>query len=217
MEFTAEMIAGLLGGEVVGDKNATVHTVSSIEDGKAGSLTYLANPKYEQFIYTTGCSIVLVGKEFVPAGEIKATLVKVDDVGRCVLKLLEMYNAMKPQKSGISPRASVSEKAQIGKDCYIGDFAVIEAGAKIGDGAKIYPQCYVGDGVSIGEGTKLYAGVKIYEGCHIGKGAVVAAGAIVTQDVPENAVVAGCPARVIKMKDEKTTMKTALEADLRTL
>ena len=182
MEFTAEMIAGLLGGEVVGDKNATVHTVSSIEDGKAGSLTYLANPKYEQFIYTTGCSIVLVGKEFVPAGEIKATLVKVDDVGRCVLKLLEMYNAMQPQKSGISPRASVSEKAQIGNDCYIGDFAVIEAGAKVGDGAKIYPQCYVGDGVSIGEGTKLYAGVKIYEGCHIGKRCIVHAGAVIGAD-----------------------------------
>lgn len=182
MEFTAEMIAGLLGGEVVGDKNRAVHTVSSIEEGKEGSLSYLSNPKYEHFIYTTGCSIVLVSKDFEPAEKVQATLVRVEDVGRSVLKLLEMYNAMKPQKSGISPRASISEKAQVGKDCYIGDFAVIEAGAKIGDGAKIYPQCYIGDGVTIGEGTKLYAGVKIYEGCHIGKRCIIHAGAVIGAD-----------------------------------
>ena len=88
MEFTAEMIAGLLGGEVAGDKNTAVHTVSAIEEGRQGSLTYLTNPKYEQFVYTTECSIVLVGKDFVPKQEVKATLVKVDDVGRSVLQLL---------------------------------------------------------------------------------------------------------------------------------
>ena len=182
MEFTAEMIAGLLAGEVAGDKNTAVHTVSSIEEGRQGSLTYLTNPKYEQFVYTTECSIVLVGKDFVPKQEVRATLVKVDDVGRSVLQLLEMYNAMKPQKTGISRLASVSEKAEVGKDCYIGDFAVIEAGAVIGDGAKIYPQCYVGDGVRIGAGTKLYAGVKIYEGCRIGERCIIHAGAVIGAD-----------------------------------
>ena len=113
MKFTAEMIAGLLSGEVVGDKNAAVHTVSSIEEGKEGSLSYLSNPTYEQFIYTTDCSIVLVAKTFEPAQNVKATLIKVEDVGRSVLQLLEMYNAMKPQKSGISPRASISEKNSV--------------------------------------------------------------------------------------------------------
>lgn len=182
MEFTAEMIAGLISGEVVGDKNAAVHTVSSIEGGGKGSLSYLSNPKYEPFIYTTGCSIVLVGRDFEPKSEVKATLIRVDDVNMCVLKLLEMYNAMKPQKSGISRLASISDKAKVGKDCYIGDFAVIEAGAEIGDGAKIYPQCYIGDGVKIGEGTKLYAGVKVYEGCRIGKRCILHAGAVIGAD-----------------------------------
>ena len=182
MEFTAEAIAGFLGGEVVGDKSAAVHTVSSIEEGGAGSLTYLANPKYERFVYTTGCSIVLVSKEFEPRAPIGATLVRVDDVGRSVLRLLEMYNAMKPQKRGVSPRASVAEGAQVGNGCYIGDFAVIEAGAKIGDGAKIYPQCYVGDGVRIGAATTLYAGVKVYEGCRIGERCIIHAGAVIGAD-----------------------------------
>lgn len=182
MEFTAEMIAGLISGEVVGDKSAAVHTVSSIEGGGKGSLSYLSNPKYEPFIYTTGCSIVLVGRDFEPKSEVKATLIRVDDVNACVLKLLEIYNAMKPQKSGISRLASISDKAKVGKDCYIGDFAVIEAGAEIGDGAKIYPQCYIGDGVKIGEGTKLYAGVKVYEGCRIGRRCILHAGAVIGAD-----------------------------------
>ena len=101
MEFTAEMIAGLLGGSVVGDKNAAVHTVSSIEGGKKGSLTYLSNPKYEQYIYSTEASIVLVGNDFEPTAPVAATLIKLPDVGAAVLKLLEMYNAMKPKKKGI--------------------------------------------------------------------------------------------------------------------
>ena len=93
MEFTAEMIAGFLGGDIVGNKDAKVHTVSSIEEGRAGSLAYLTNPKYEPFLYTTGASIVLVDRAFEPSQPVAATLVKVDDAGACVLKLLEMYNA----------------------------------------------------------------------------------------------------------------------------
>ncbi|MBQ5635797.1 MAG: UDP-3-O-(3-hydroxymyristoyl)glucosamine N-acyltransferase [Alistipes sp.] len=182
MQFTAEMIAGLLGGEVVGNKDAAVHTVSSIEGGKEGGLSYLTNPKYEQYVYTTACSIVLVDKSFEPKQEFSTTLIKVDNVGACVLQLLEMYNAMKPQKMGISPRASVSEKAKVGNDCYIGDFAVVEDGAVIEDGAKIYPQCYVGDGVRIGAQTKLYAGVKIYEGCVIGSRCIIHSGAVIGAD-----------------------------------
>lgn len=182
MKFTADMVAGLLGGEVVGDKNASIYTVSSIEGGKEGGLAYLSNPRFEQYLYTTACSVVLVERNFVPKKEVKATMIKVDDVNACVLRLLSMYNAMKPQKKGISKLASVSSKAKIGKDCYIGDFAVVEAGAVVGDGAKIYPQCYVGDNVHIGEKTMLYAGVKIYEGCKIGARCIIHAGAVIGAD-----------------------------------
>ena len=182
MQFTAEMIAALLSGEIVGDKGATVSTVSSIDGGKAGSLAYLTNPKYEQYIYTTEASIVLVDKSFEPKEAVKATLIKVENVGECVLNLLEMYNAARPRKQGISKLASVSEKATIGEGCYIGDFVVVEAGVKIGDNVQLYPQCYIGDNVTIGEGTKLYAGVKIYEGCVIGKNCILHAGAVIGAD-----------------------------------
>ena len=182
MQFTAEMIAGMLNGEIVGDKNAAVSTVSSIDGGKAGSLAYLTNPKYEQYIYTTEASIVLVDKTFEPKAEIKATLIKVENVGECVLNLLEMYNATRPQKSGISKMASINESASVGESCYIGDFAVVERGAKLGNKVQIYPQCYIGDNVEIGEGTKLYPGVKIYEGCKIGRNCIIHAGAVIGAD-----------------------------------
>ncbi len=182
MQFTAEMIAGLLNGVIVGDKNATVSTVSSIDGGKAGSLAYLTNPKYEQFVYTTEASIVLVDSTFEPKEEVKTTLIKVENVGQCVLNLLEMYNAARPRKQGISKLASISEKATIGENCYIGDFVVIEDGAKIGDNVQLYAQCYVGDNVTIGEGTKFYPGVKIYEGCKIGKNCIFHAGVVIGAD-----------------------------------
>ena len=182
MQFTAEMIAAALSGEVVGNKDATVSTVSSIDGGKAGSLAYLTNPKYEQYIYTTEASIVLVDKSFEPKGEVKTTLVKVANVGECVLNLLEMYNATKPRKTGISKMASINEGATLGEGCYVGDFAVVERGAKIGDNVQIYPQCYIGDNVTIGEGTKIYPGVKIYEGCKIGKNCILHAGAVIGAD-----------------------------------
>ena len=182
MQFTAEMIAGLLGGTIVGDKGTTVSTVSSIDGGKAGSLAYLTNPKYEQYIYTTEASIVLVDSTFEPKQEVKTTLIKVDNVAQCVLNLLEMYNASRPQKRGISKLASIHEGAVMGEDCYVGDFTVVEATAKIGDKVQIYPQCYIGDNVTIGEGTKIYPGVKIYEGCVVGKNCILHAGVVIGAD-----------------------------------
>ena len=182
MEFTAEMIAGFLGGEVVGDKNAKVHTVSSIEGGKAGSLAYLTNPKYEPFLYTTGASIVLVDRAFTPSQPVAATLVRVDDAAACVVRLLAMYEAAKPRRKGISGRASVASDASVGEECYIGDFAVVEEGARIGRGCQIYPQVYVGRGVVIGDGTTLYPGVKIYEGCVVGSRCILHAGAVIGAD-----------------------------------
>lgn len=182
MEFTAEMIAGFLGGEIVGDKSAAVHTVSSIEEGKKGSLAYLTNLKYEEFLYTTGASIVLCDKSFEPKQEVPATLIKVDNAAECIVKLLQMYAASKPRRKGISERASVAETATVEGDTYVGDFAVIEQGAKVGANCQIYPQVYIGAGVTVGEGTTLYPGVKIYEGCHIGKNCILHAGAVIGAD-----------------------------------
>ncbi len=182
MEYTAEMIAGLLSGEVVGDKGTKVHTVSSIEEGKAGSMAYLTNPKYEPHLYTTQASIVLVNRTFEPSQPVKATLVKVDDAGAAILQLLEMYNAMRPKKEGIAKICSISEKASVGEKCYVGDFAVVEAGAKVGDRCQIYPQVYVGDGVVIGDDTILYPGVKVYAGCRIGSRCIIHAGAVIGAD-----------------------------------
>ncbi len=182
MQFTAEMIAGLLNGTIVGDKGAMVSTVSSIEGGKPGTLAYLTNPKYEPYIYTTKASIVLVDKSFEPKQEVEATLIKVENVGECVLSLLEMYNASRPRKKGVSKLSSISEEAVVGEDCYIGDFTVVERGAKIGAQCQIYPQCYIGDNVSIGEGTTIYAGVKIYEGTVIGRNCILHSGVVLGAD-----------------------------------
>ncbi len=182
MEFSAEMIAGFLGGEIVGDKNATVHTVSSIEEGKAGSLAYLTNLKYEPHLYTTGASIVLVDRTFEPSQEFTTTLIKVDNAGACVLKLLEMYNAAKPRRKGVAKLSSIAEGVEIDPETYVGDFAVIEEGAKIGKNCQIYPQVYIGRGVTVGDNTTLYAGVKIYEGCHVGKDCILHAGAVIGAD-----------------------------------
>ncbi len=182
MEFTAEMIAGFLSGEIVGDKEAKVHTVSSIEEGQAGSLAYLTNLKYEPFLYTTRASIVLVDRTFTPSQPVAATLVKVDDAAQCVLRLLEMYNAAKPRRRGISPQASIASGAEVGEECYVGDFTVVEQGVKIGRGCQIYPQVYLGAGVAVGEGTILYPGVKVYEGCRIGRNCILHAGAVIGAD-----------------------------------
>jgi len=182
MEFTAEMIAGILNGEIVGDPRTAVHTVSSIEEGRAGSLAYLTNPRYEPFLYTTGASIVLVDRSFEPSAEVGATLVKVDDVGAAIVQLLAIYAASKPRRKGVSPRASIDETATVGGESYVGDFAVVERGAKIGPNCQIYPQVYIGPGVEIGEGTTLYAGVKIYEGCRIGRNCILHAGAVIGAD-----------------------------------
>ncbi|WP_418982697.1 UDP-3-O-(3-hydroxymyristoyl)glucosamine N-acyltransferase [Alistipes sp.] len=182
MEFTAEMIAGFLGGRIEGDPQVRVHTVSSIEEGQAGSLAYLSNPKYEPYLYTTRSSIVLVDNSFTPAQPVAATLIHVEDAAQCVLRLLEMYNAAKTRRTGISDKAHISAQASVGDECYVGEFAVIEQDVRIGRGCQIYPQVYIGAGVTVGEGTILYPGVKIYEGCRIGARCILHAGAVIGAD-----------------------------------
>lgn len=182
MEFTAELIAGFLGGEVVGDKNAKVWTISKIEEGADGSLAFLANPKYEHYIYETKATIVMVNRTFEPTATVPCTMVRVDDAYACFAKLLELYAANRPQKHGLSERAAVAESAVLGQDCYVGEFTVIADDVRIGNNVKIFPQAYIGDRVKIGDNVTINAGVKIYEDCVIGNNVIVHAGSVIGAD-----------------------------------
>lgn len=182
MEFTAEMIAGFLGGEIVGDKDAAVSAMAKIEDGAAGALSFLSNPKYEPYLYTTDSSIVIVNRSLEPRMPVRATMIRVDDAYGSFAKLMELYVANKPRKKGISPQAVIHQTATLGRDCYVGEFAVVEAGAVVGDNCRIYPQVYVGDRVRIGNNVTLHPGVKIYEECVIGDEVTVHAGAVIGAD-----------------------------------
>jgi UDP-3-O-[3-hydroxymyristoyl] glucosamine N-acyltransferase len=183
MEFSAGQIAQFLNGEVFGNPEVTVSGLSKIEHGEQGTLSFLANPKYTEFIYTTKASIVIVNTSFIPEHEINATLVKVEDAYGAFAKLLEIYDQYRRSGLvGISSLAFIHPTAKVGEDVYIGEFAVISANAVIGKGTKIYPQVYVGDGASVGEDTILNPGVKIYHACVIGNRCVLHAGVVIGSD-----------------------------------
>lgn len=182
MEYTAEMIAGLLNGTVEGDPGTKVHTIAKIEEGKPGALSFLANPKYEQHIYSTGSSVVLVRKEFRPARQVRATLIRVDDPYQSVARLLQIYEAARPAPKGIHPSAVTDETASVGEDVYLGAYAVVSANAVIGSGSRIYPHTWIGDGVRIGRNCILYAGVRVYNDCVIGDNCILHAGAVIGAD-----------------------------------
>lgn len=182
MEFTAEMIAGFLGGTIVGDKDAKVWTVAKIEEGRNGALSFLSNPKYEHYIYDSDSSIIIINNDFVPEKAVKATLIKVENAYASFAKLLELYTANKPQKEGVSPQASISTSAKMGEGCYVGEFAVISDGATVGNSCKIYPQVYVGDRVTLGDNVTLHPGVKIYEECVIGNNVTIHSGSVIGAD-----------------------------------
>jgi len=184
MEFSAQQIAAILEGEIVGNPNETVHGLSKIEEGKKGTLSFLANPKYEEFIYTTRASIVIVNKDFTPQKELNAetTLIKVEEAYSCFAKLLGMYDEAMAKKPVIEDQAYISPNAQIGKDVYIGAFTYISDGAVIADGAHIYPNSYIGDNVKVGENTKIYPGVKIYRNCVIGAACTLHSGVVIGAD-----------------------------------
>lgn len=182
MNFTAALIAEFLKGSVDGNPEATVNDISKIEEGKPGTLSFLANPKYEKYIYNTQSSIVIVNADFKPQKGISATLVRVENAYESFAALLRLYEQSKPRKSGISKMAAISDSASLGKELYVGDFTVISANASIGDGVQLYPQVYVGDHVKIGEGSILHPGVKVYEGCVIGANCVIHAGAVIGAD-----------------------------------
>jgi UDP-3-O-[3-hydroxymyristoyl] glucosamine N-acyltransferase len=182
MEFTAKTVADFLKGEIIGDPNIKVSEVSSIEEGKPGALTFLANPKYETYIYTTKASIVLVSKDFNPKKNVPATMVKVDDSYKAFASLLDLYQNSLPQKSGIDPKASIQPTAKIGADCYVGDFSVIGDNVELGNNVKVYPQVYLGDLVKIGRNSIIYPGVKIYNGCIIGENCIIHSGTVIGSD-----------------------------------
>lgn len=182
MEFTAKQIAGFIQGKVEGDENATVHTFCKIEEGRPGAISFLSNPKYTHYLYNTEASIVLINDDLVLEEPVKATLIRVENAYECVAKLLQMYAAAQPQKTGIDPLAFISPNAKVGENCYIGAFAYIGDGVEIGDGSQIYPHVYVGDGVKIGEKALLYPNVTIYHGCRLGKSVTIHAGSVIGAD-----------------------------------
>ena len=193
MELTAAELAKIVQGEVVGDASVKVHTYSKIEEAEEGSLSFLANPKYTHFVYTTKASILLVRKDFVPEMPIGVTLIKVEDPYATLAMLLNMVSAAEEQKqAGIENPVFVSEGVCLPEDIYLGAFSYIGKNVEIGSGVKIYPQCYVGDGVKIGDGTTLYPGVRVYKGCRIGNRCILHAGVVVGSDgfgfAPENGV-----------------------------
>ncbi len=182
MEFTAQIVAGFLKGTIEGNPDVKVNTVSKIEEGKPGSLAFLANPKYTPYIYTTEASIVLVSHDFVADAPIKATLIRVANPYESFASLLELYSQSKQPKSGIETPSFIHESAKIGDNIYIGAFAYISENAQVGKNVKIFPNVFIGNGVKIGNNTTLYPGVKIYEDCIIGNDCVIHANAVIGAD-----------------------------------
>jgi len=182
MVFTAQQIADFLKGEIVGNPDIQVSDFAKIEEGKAGTLTFLANPKYEEYIYTTQADIVLVNDDFTPTTEIKPTLIKVPNAYAALAQLLQLADQAKGRKSGIEPMTQIAESAQLGESVYIGSFAYISSNVVIGNNTQIYPQTFIGENVTIGENTILYPGVKIYAGCKIGSNCILHAGAVIGSD-----------------------------------
>ncbi|HSV77024.1 MAG TPA: UDP-3-O-(3-hydroxymyristoyl)glucosamine N-acyltransferase [Bacteroidales bacterium] len=182
MEFSASQIAGFVKGTIEGNPDIKVNRFAKIEEATPGSLTFLSNPAYTPFIYTTTASIVLVSNDFVPEKTLASTLVRVADPYLALAALLELYQSQLPTKSGISSLAFISSSATIGEGVYIGEFVYIGENVKIGDHVKIYPHCYVGDQVSIGAGTVLYSGVRIYHDCKVGSTCTVHSNAVIGAD-----------------------------------
>lgn len=182
MKFTAEQIAGILEGEVVGNPNAEVSKLSKIEEGEVGSLTFLANPKYNNYIYTTKATIAIVNKSFEPENEVATTLIKVEDAYKSFSKLLEFYNQIKLNKTGVEVPVVLSETATHGTNFYLGAFSYVGENVSIGDNVKIFPNTFIGDNVTIGNNTIIFAGAKVYSECVIGAGCTIHSGAIIGAD-----------------------------------
>jgi UDP-3-O-[3-hydroxymyristoyl] glucosamine N-acyltransferase len=182
MEFTASTIAGFLKGEIEGNPATIVSNIARIEDGFTGAISFLANPKYEHYIYTTKSSIVLVNKTFVAAAKIEATLIRVDNAYEAFASLLRLVDQARPRKTGIHPTAVIEATAKVGSDVYIGPYAYIGENCFIGNNCLIYPHVYIGDSTHIGKNCILNPGVKIYHECILGEGCIIHAGTVIGSD-----------------------------------
>ena len=184
MEFTAEQIAGILEGEVVGNATASVHTLAKIEEGVPGAISFLANPKYEEYVYQTGSTICIVNKTFQPTKALPETLtlVKVEDAYACFAKLLHFYDQMTKKQPKIETNSHISESATVGESLFLGSFSYISDGAKIGNHVVIYPHVTIGENVVIGDHTVVYPNVSIYRDCIIGSNCTIHSGAVIGAD-----------------------------------
>jgi UDP-3-O-[3-hydroxymyristoyl] glucosamine N-acyltransferase len=182
MDFTARQIADFLKGTIVGDETVRVNNVSKIEEGKPGTLSFLANPKYQKYIYDTKSSIVLVNQDLKLEKKVGATLIRVPDAYEAFANLLDLYEQSKPRKTGISDKISLAATARTGKDVYIGDFAVIGERAVLGNNVQVHAQVFIGDDVEIGNNTILHPGVKILKECRIGDNCVIHSGTVIGSD-----------------------------------
>lgn len=183
MQFTIKQIANLLNGEVRGDDSLIVSKLAKIEQGNTGDISFLSNSKYEQFIYTTKASAVIVGKDFVPKKDISASLIVVDNPYNSFTQLLEEYQKiLNFSKKGVEQPVFVGHGTEIGEGVYQGAFSYIGSNTRIGKNVKIHPQVHIGDNAVIGDNTIIFAGVKIYSNSVIGNNCVIHAGAVIGSD-----------------------------------
>jgi UDP-3-O-[3-hydroxymyristoyl] glucosamine N-acyltransferase len=184
MQFTAQQIADLIGGTVDGDKDAVVNSLSKIEEGKPGSISFLSNPAYNQYLYETNASVVIIASDFQPEKPLKktCTLIRVASPREAFAKMLDFYSHLKNQKKGIEQPSFIHPSTEIGSDTYIGAMSSIGENCSIGNGVKIYPGCIIGDNVKIDERTVIYPGVKIYSDTKIGKDCTLHAGCVIGGD-----------------------------------
>lgn len=183
MEVTAERIAQHFNGEIIGDPNVKVSSVAKIENGKSGNICFLANPKYEKYLYTSKASIVIINKEFKPEQPVAPTLILVDNAYEAVASLLDLLNSLKKaKKSGRAFFSKCAWSSKLGKGVYVGRFSYVGRKSVIGKDTQIYPQVYVGDNVTIGENVILYPGVKVYDGCKIGDNCILHANVVIGSD-----------------------------------
>lgn len=182
MQFTAQQIAGILNGTVDGNPEVVVDQLSKIEEGRPGTLTFLANPKYTHYLYGTQASIVIVHNDFTPESPVSPTLIRVKDPYSAFARLLEMYQRLTSRKSGISEKASIAPTASIGNNVYIGDFVYIGNQSVIGDDAHVFPQVFIGEQVSVGKNTTIYPGVRIMDNCIIGNDCIIHPGVVIGSD-----------------------------------
>jgi len=182
MEFNAQIIAQYLKGDIEGNPQEIVTNISRIEDGKKGTLAFLANAKYEKYLYTTQASIVLVNRNLNLSQKVNTTLIRVDDAYQAFASLLTLYQSTLPQKKGIDTNSYIAQSASVGEGCYVGAFAFIGENAVIGKSVKVYPQVYLGDNVKVGNNTILYPGVKVYKDCEIGANCIIHASTVIGSD-----------------------------------